>query len=89
MVNFVFTEYARKQFYKLPKDIQERINSKLQIVKNHFDIFAILKTTQELPPATHRLRIGNYRLLLFLKSNYDKNVIFLVLKIAHRRDVYG
>jgi len=88
MITFVFTEYARKQYFKLPPDIQERVHRKLQILKNHSDIFSVLKSIQEIPLATHRLRMGGYRLLLFFKSNQNKNITFLVVKIAHRREVY-
>ena len=88
MVIFIFTIEARKQFFAFPKNIQLRISRKLQELKKHIDIFALLKGLEDIPPSTHRLRIGSYRLLLVLKSNNDKNTVFWVLKIAHRRDIY-
>lgn len=88
MVTFVFTKYAEKSFKKLPKNIQERILGKLKDLKNHDDIFLVLKRLVDFEPATHRLRIGMYRLILELKTHEENFCEFWVLDIGHRKDIY-
>ena len=89
MVLFVFTKKAERVFYELPKKIQERVLAKLKELKEHQDIFGILKRLIDFKPATHRLRIGNYRLILELRSRREKEVLFWVLDVGHRKDIYG
>ncbi len=88
MILFVFTKYAKKVFDKLPKIEKERILNKLTELKKHQDVFSVLRKLVNFDPATHRLRIGDYRLILELKK-YDAKIIeFWVLDVGHRRDVY-
>lgn len=72
---------------KLSSDVQQRIAIKLSLLIDHEDIFAILKPLVVMAPATHRLRVGSYRLILQCRSN-SKNAEFVILEIAHRRNVY-
>lgn len=88
MVSFVFTKYAEKQFRKLPMSVRNRIISKLKLLKEHPDIFSVVKVLNDLVPATHRLRVGSYRLILELKQQKKEQVVFWILKAQHRRDVY-
>ena len=85
-MEFVFTEYAKKQWQKLDPNAQNEIREKIEEVKAKPEIFAKnLKKIFSLEPATHRLRIGNFRMLLecdFLAQTH------LVLKIGHRREIY-
>lgn len=83
MVIFRFSEIAHRQLEKLDPEIQKRIVKKLQELKNHPSIVSVLEPIYVLEPATHRLRIGEYRLLLSKKDD-----MCLILKIGHRRDVY-
>lgn len=88
MVTFVFTKYAEKSFKKLPKNIQGRILGKLKELKNHSDIFSLLKRLVDFEPATHRLRIGQYRLILELGVHGENFCEFLILDAGHRKDIY-
>lgn len=88
MTIFIFTRQAEKTFYKLPKTIQKRITSKLKELKNHDDILAVFKRLTDFEPATHRLRIGNYRVILALKKQTEINHEFWILDIGHRKDIY-
>jgi mRNA-degrading endonuclease RelE of RelBE toxin-antitoxin system len=88
MVMFVFTKYAEKRFLKLPKSIQKRIIDKLKELKSHEDIFSILKLLNHFEPASHRLRIGSYRLILELKNQKEMDCEFWILDIGHRKDIY-
>ena len=84
MSTFLFTKAAAKQFYKLDISAQQRIQSKLQELKKSKNINTNIKLLINFKPATHRLRIGNYRLIL--KDEKDGN--FLVLEVGHRKDIY-
>lgn len=88
MVVFIFTKQAKKAFLKLPKAIQERIISKLKELKNHNDILSALKRLSDFEPATHRLRIGAYRIILELKEQKENQFEFWILDAAHRKDIY-
>ena len=88
MVTFVFTKQAEKVFLKLPKAIQKRMIFKLRELKHHDDVLSLLKRLTHFEPATHRLRIGMYRLVLELKTQTEKDFEFFVLDVGHRRDIY-
>ncbi len=68
--------------------MRERISKKLRELKSHEDIFSLLKRLHHFEPATHRLRVGSYRLILELKKLEKENVTFLVLDVGDRKDVY-
>lgn len=88
MVTFIFTKQAAKAYEKLPKTVRVRVIEKLKELKIHDDIFSILKRLESFKPATHRLKIGNYRLILELREQTDKDSIFWILDIGHRKDIY-
>lgn len=88
MNQFIFTKKSEKHFLCLPKTVQGRIIKKLKSLKTHEDIFSILKKLHHLDPATHRLRIGDYRLILELKEQSDKKIVFWVLDLGDRKDIY-
>ena len=76
-----FSKIAEKQFYKLEKSVQIRINSALErcrirpytyikkLVGNHY----------------FSLRIGNYRVIMDIKDN---KLIIFVIEVGHRRNIY-
>jgi mRNA-degrading endonuclease RelE of RelBE toxin-antitoxin system len=82
--SFIFTRFAQKKFLKLEKATQERVSAKIQELKQHEEIAAALKPLTNFAPATHRLRVGAYRLILQRISETD----FLVIDIGHRSQVY-
>ncbi|MBI2415987.1 MAG: hypothetical protein HYV33_05010 [Candidatus Kerfeldbacteria bacterium] len=88
MVIFVFSKFAEKRLRKLGRSEQDRVITKLQEFKSHPDIFSILKPLHNFEPASHRLRIGNYRLILQLTKASSQQVEFFVLDVGHRRDIY-
>lgn len=83
MIIFNFSTVAHRQLEKFDPQTQKRIVKKLQELKKHPSIFSVLEPVRDLEPATHRLRIGEYRLLI---SKKDKACH--ILKVGHRRDVY-
>lgn len=88
MNTFVFTKSAQKQFLSISSLTQNQIKAKLGLLKNYPDIIKIMKPLHNLEPATHRLRIGAYRLLLCLKSSQQNGNEFWILRVGHRKDVY-
>lgn len=88
MVIFVFSKFADKRLKKLGKSEEDRIISKLQELKQHPDVLSILKPLHNFEPATHRLRIGNYRLILQIINGGANRTEFFVLDVGHRRDIY-
>ncbi len=84
MITFEFTRFAEKKFLKMEKSVRERILEKLIILKQQEQIDAVLKPLANFEPATHRLRIGSYRLILQRISS----VHFLVLDVGNRSDIY-
>lgn len=88
MIVFDFTEYGLKCLQKLPKDVQGRIEKKLSSLKNHPNIFTVISALEDVEPATHRLRVGDYRLVLQLTSNTKSKVYFMVIDVDHRKNIY-
>ncbi len=88
MVTFVFTKKSEKRFLSLSGKVRKRILDKLKNLKNHDDVFAVLKRLHHLEPATHRLRIGDYRLILEISDRKGECVKFLILDVGDRRDIY-
>ncbi len=82
--SFVFSRFAEKKFLHLDKKIRDRIRIKLQELKPHGRPEAVLKQLTDLEPATHRLRVGHYRVILQKLSEHE----FLVLDIGHRSAIY-
>ncbi|MFA6475162.1 MAG: type II toxin-antitoxin system RelE/ParE family toxin [Patescibacteria group bacterium] len=88
MVTFVFSQWAEKRFKKLHVVQQSRIVSKLKQLKTHPDIISVLKPLHNFAPATHRLRVGDYRVILQLSHESFSTIKLIILDVGHRRDVY-
>lgn len=84
MITFIFTRYAEKNFIKLEKSAQDLITDKLKLLKNHEYFAKNNKKLTALEPATHRIRVGRYRLLLKKVSDQE----FYILKVGHRKNIY-
>ena len=82
---FIFTEKSKKEYFKLDEKIQVQIREKLEFLKSISKIETSLKQLKNLNPATHRLRVGSFRLILKRESSE----VWVVLKIGHRREVYN
>jgi mRNA-degrading endonuclease RelE of RelBE toxin-antitoxin system len=83
-MQFIFSESAKRDINKLPKKFQSRLRTKLvywQNTKNPLEFAALLVNYSG---ATHRFRVGAYRIIVLLKPNGE----LLVLRIRHRKDVY-
>lgn len=83
MFNVKFTPHGQRDLEKLPRDIQLRIIKKLEFFSNQQDPFIFSKPLVDLPPATHRFRVGNYRIAFYVKQE-----TIYVERVRHRREVY-
>ncbi|OGK56680.1 hypothetical protein A3I50_01745 [Candidatus Roizmanbacteria bacterium RIFCSPLOWO2_02_FULL_37_9] len=83
MFKVEFSEHSLSDLKKLPKDIQKRIIKKIQFYSSQKDIIAFSKPLVDIPPSTHRFRVGNYRIAF----HSDKQTVFID-RIRHRKEVY-
>ncbi|HUC87776.1 MAG TPA: type II toxin-antitoxin system RelE/ParE family toxin [Candidatus Binatia bacterium] len=83
-MQFSFSESARKDLKKLPKLFQSRLKTKLLYWQGTENPLEFASPLINYPGATHRFRVGAYRLIVLLKSDNE----MLVLRIRHRKDVY-
>ncbi len=79
----VFTPRGKRELKKLPGNIQQRILKKLQENAKLADPLLRARPLVNLPPATHRFRIGNYR-----ASFYFQNGIIFIERIESRGQAY-
>ncbi len=77
----LFSDLALKQFRKLERIFQDRIISTIERIRIRPDAHVKKLVGDE----GYRIRVGDYRLILDLDR---EKLIILVLKIAHRKNVY-
>lgn len=83
MFNVKFTPRGAKEFKKISPEWQDRLSRKLKYFANQEDPIKLSKSLTNLLPATHRFRVGDYRVAFFI----EKDTIY-VDRIGHRREVY-
>lgn len=81
MYSIEFTDTARKQLLKLPRDVQKRVISALERIRIRPEAY-VKKLVGD---PGYRLRVGDYRVIMDIEHN---KLIILVLKVGHRKNVY-
>ena len=81
MYEIIFSQKAKKQLFKLEKNIQERIITALERIRIRPEAYI----TKLVGDPGFKLRIGNYRVLMDINNN---NLLILVIKVGHRKDIY-
>ena len=84
MYKIIFEEKARKQFFKLNREVQERITKAIDeklAVSPKAHLIRLVGDKSGL----YKFRVGDYRLLCF--KDEDRLTILMV-KLKHRKDVY-
>ena len=79
----LFKPSAERAFLVLPRDIQKRLDKRLLALRDNPRPPGVKALTGA--PGVLRLRAGDYRVLYEIR---DAVLIVLVLKVAHRGDVY-
>ena len=83
MFDVKFTPSGKKDLEKLSKDIQLRIVKKIKFFASQKHPLNFAKPLVNLPPSTHRFRVGNYRIAFYLAGE-----TIYIEKIGHRKEVY-
>jgi len=83
MYRIIFDRQAAKFFRKLDRNIQERIGKKIQNLSENPELGKPLLGRMS---GFWSLRIDDYRVIYQIKKS---ELIILVLKIGHRKDVYN
>lgn len=61
-----FSPRAENELTDLPKDIQQRVQKKLRWFAAQDNPVIFAKPLADLPPATHRYRVGKYRISFYI-----------------------
>ena len=83
MFNIKFTPRGAKEFKKISLQWQVRLSKKLKYFANQPEPIKLSKPLTNLLPATHRFRVGDYRIAFYI----EQSTIY-VDRIGHRREVY-
>lgn len=78
-----FSKGAKKQFRKLPLDVQQRIQTKINDLAIEPRPNGVKKLQGD--DNSYRLRVGDYRVIYEVVDNV---LIVTVIKIGHRSDIY-
>ena len=77
-----FKPRSIKDLQSIPKSMAQRIVEKTEALRT--DLAGDVKRLTDSTPE-YRLRVGDYRVLYEVR---DRDVLVLVIKIGHRREVY-
>ena len=78
-----FSKVARKQFNKLPSDVQERIETKINNLAIEPRPNGVKKIQGE--ENSYRIRVGDYRVVYEI---FDDILLVTVIRVKHRSQVY-
>lgn len=84
-----FTAHALKDLELLDKKVAARIIDKLDWFVIQPDPFFYAKKLAHSDFGTYRFRVGDYRILFDIEEKTGNLVILLVLRVKHRKEVYG
>ncbi len=78
-----FSKGAKKQFRKLPLDVQERIQTKINDLAIEPRLNGVKKLQGD--DNSYRVRVGDFRVIYELD---DDVLIVTVIKVGHRNEIY-
>lgn len=85
MKEIIYSKKANRFLDNLSVRVAERITGKLKWISIQTNILHFAKPLANMPPATHRLRIGIFRLTINLDT---KNTCLIVYDIDTRQKIY-
>jgi mRNA interferase RelE/StbE len=83
MYKLIISPTAEKQMRRLPAKIHDRVLSALEQLRLHPRPRGCVKLEGE--DDLWRIRVGDYRIVYSIE---DEKLIILVVRVAHRKDVY-
>lgn len=78
----IYSDKAYRQFKRLERNVQERIKAALERVRIRPEVYV----SKLVGDPSFKLRVGDYRIIMDIDN---KNLIILVLKAGHRRNIYN
>ena len=84
MFEITFTPFAKKDLQRLSPEIQKRIIKKLKFFSSQKNPLLFSKPLVNIPPSTHRFRVGDYRVTFYIKGK-----VMHIQRMNHRREIYG
>jgi len=81
--NIEIKKSATKEIEKLPKATLKKVVDKIQSLANTPRPVGCKKLTAD---EKYRVRVGDYRILYSIE---DKKLVIYVVKVGHRKKVYG
>ena len=79
-----FTPAAQRQFKKLDRNTRRRIGRRIDVLAENPRPDGVVKLTDVSPPL-YRIREGDNRIVYAIE---DSRLLVLVVRIAHRSDIY-
>lgn len=83
----IYTESAIRDLSCLQKKIAERIAHKITFFREQADPLRFAKKLVGSPIGSYRFRVGDYRVLFDMDRKGEISIL-MILRIAHRKDVY-
>jgi mRNA interferase RelE/StbE len=81
LYEIIFSQKAKKQLFKLEKNTQKRIIGSLERIRIRPESYI----TKLVGDPGYKLRVGDYRIIMDIDNS---NLLILVIKIGHRREIY-
>ncbi len=82
-----YTKKSLKDLQKLDRPTSKKIIIKMRYYANQNNLLSFAKKLNPPFDNLYRFRIGNYRVVF--EVNKSKVMLLVVLKIGHRKDIYG
>ena len=85
----VYSKNSQKNLSKLQPKLAQRILKKVEEYSRLKDPMKMAKKLKGFSHETFRFRVGDYRVIFRLDPKSNKLVVLVVLKIAHRKEIYS
>jgi len=83
-----FTHRSEKDLQKMPPLIIKRILNLLSDTDIQTNPFKKAINLKNVSPDTYRFRVGDYRIVFRVDEQTKEIAILLVIRIAHRKEIY-
>lgn len=85
----VYTKSSQKDLKRLDANVVQRVLKKVDEYAKLNDPMVKAKKLKGFEVDTYRFRVGDYRVVFRLDPKSKKLVVLVVLRVAHRKEVYG